>query len=476
VRNVKDAGRVMQDDFILVVGAAHIDILAKASSPLTCGMMDRPGKVSIEVGGTAANIAVNLRSLGARTKLLTALPEYSAYASLVKLYLHDSGVELVVHSEPDMSHAAFSAHIDHSGEVTSAITESPLDYIALPDDLVCSAMTGARVCIADCNLSVADLRRIAIAAAAINAPLFVAGVSEAKSGRLLALNGLPVTAIIINQKELVALSVHVGHTEPMKIAKYFSAVLIVTKEKNGLSIFTPNEGCLNIPVAEQIADEIDGNFLGGGDAIIAGVAAYCARGYSIFEAAQKAMQLSASVISRSNCSLGQNGAIEQAIRSMDDRGYRDPMTGLLNRRGGEKKLIDADSTAEKSPYHLLMIDIDHFKRVNDTYGHDIGDAVIKCVSHIIAASLRAGDSAIRWGGEEFICVLSRCDQSVAVAVAERIRSTIERAEIEVVGKVSVSTGVASWQPGMSSESVMKRSDEALYHSKQTGRNRVSVLP
>lgn len=465
------AHKEINTPFVFVAGAAHIDILAKAACQSTDGMLDRPGKVSIEIGGTAANIAVNLRSLGTKTKLLTALPENSAYASLVKLYLLDNGIELAVHSEPGMGNAAFSAHLDHTGEMMSAVTESPIDTVTFPEEFINAALLGANACISDCNLSSAAIRQMAVAASAIKIPFFVAGVSEAKVTRLITLKGLPITAIVINQKELLTLSACINIVSPIKIAEYFNANLIVTQAQNGLSIFTPFAETTTISAAQQL---LQNNFLGSGDAIVAGIVLHHLEGINLIESAQKATHISASVISRENCSLGNHGAVEKAIFSMDEQAFRDPMTDLLNRRGGEKKLAEAETRAKKAPYHVIMIDIDHFKRVNDTCGHDIGDIVIKFVAKAISTSLRPGDFAIRWGGEEFICILNRCDHAGAITVTERIRMTIENAEIPVVGKITASLGIASWECGLTSERLVKLADEALYISKQSGRNRVTT--
>ncbi len=128
---------------------------------------------------------------------------------------------------------------------------------------------------------------------------------------------------------------------------------------------------------------------------------------------------------------------------------------------------------------VIMIDIDHFKILNDTYGHSCGDHVLIKVANIIRNSIRRVDVAARYGGEEFVILLPEADQDMAVAVAERIRTKVEkhifRYEEEEVS-TSISLGVAQLNPGkdFTSESLVKRADAALYQSKHRGRNRVST--
>jgi diguanylate cyclase (GGDEF)-like protein len=127
---------------------------------------------------------------------------------------------------------------------------------------------------------------------------------------------------------------------------------------------------------------------------------------------------------------------------------------------------------------VLMLDIDHFKQFNDTYGHSCGDAVLKQVAHTLRESVRPTDLAARYGGEEFCVLLPDADEERAMAVAERVRSAIEEARTEYEGlslQVTVSVGAARYRPGqdISGRNLIDRADKALYRSKQSGRNRVS---
>ena len=165
-----------------------------------------------------------------------------------------------------------------------------------------------------------------------------------------------------------------------------------------------------------------------------------------------------------------------------DASLIDGLTGLVNRNGFEQKL-ETCLSGEQNPAHspcLLMCDIDHFKQINDTYGHLFGDKVIRAVANVIKENVKGRDTAARFGGEEFIILLPDTTLQGAQALAEQIRHAIERGRIkrgnhdETVARVTLSIGVARYQPGEPTTSFVERADQALYAAKQGGRNRVSL--
>ncbi|MDQ4024955.1 MAG: sensor domain-containing diguanylate cyclase [Actinomycetota bacterium] len=152
----------------------------------------------------------------------------------------------------------------------------------------------------------------------------------------------------------------------------------------------------------------------------------------------------------------------------------DGLTGLANRRTFEATLERELSRAARSgdPVTLLMVDIDHFKSLNDRHGHQTGDEVLKLVAGVLASACRDFDTAARYGGEEFAVVLPACSSAESLLVAERLRQTI--AEIETVTPISGSCGVATFPTHAADpESLIKAADEALYESKRGGRDRVT---
>lgn len=161
----------------------------------------------------------------------------------------------------------------------------------------------------------------------------------------------------------------------------------------------------------------------------------------------------------------------------------DPLTGLFNRRGLELALgrLEADAGPGLAGASLVVLDIDHFKRCNDTWGHVFGDEVLRQVARAISVHARAQDIAARIGGEEFAILLPATPLEGARAFAERLRATIaagrirRKGERESAGTVTVSLGVAAHRAGESFPALLARADMALYEAKRSGRNRVQVF-
>lgn len=167
--------------------------------------------------------------------------------------------------------------------------------------------------------------------------------------------------------------------------------------------------------------------------------------------------------------------MSNTIKVLHDEAHEDPMTKLLNRRGLDDALHLFES--QSLPFAVLALDIDHFKRVNDTFGHDIGDEVIKKIAAILSQQARDGDCICRAGGEEFLVLIPFVTSNTALKVAERIRITIASTNFDTAGTVTVSIGVASRFESESTTamSVLKRADTALYSAKANGRNRTEVV-
>lgn len=153
----------------------------------------------------------------------------------------------------------------------------------------------------------------------------------------------------------------------------------------------------------------------------------------------------------------------------------DALTGLLNRAALAqlRENPDAMRQLQKAPYTLMLLDVDHFKEVNDRHGHLLGDRALRAVADAVAASIREHDVAVRYGGEEFLILLPDTRLAAAAQVAERIRQRIALAPLPF--SLTVSIGLAAGEPTRDwSEQVFDRADQALYKAKSTGRNRVVV--
>jgi diguanylate cyclase (GGDEF)-like protein len=174
--------------------------------------------------------------------------------------------------------------------------------------------------------------------------------------------------------------------------------------------------------------------------------------------------------------------VQQRNAELDRMSRTDALTNLYNRRHLDEELVRrySDSRRHHDPICVLLLDIDHFKNINDTYGHPAGDLVLRAFADRLRAELRAGDVAGRWGGEEFLIMLPRTDLKGAIEVAERIRYATAADPLAAAGQdisITVSGGCALG-PGDSAEALVQLADSCLYEAKVAGRNQIvsATLP
>ena len=175
-------------------------------------------------------------------------------------------------------------------------------------------------------------------------------------------------------------------------------------------------------------------------------------------------------------------ALQQEVRRARAEALIDGLTGLANRRSFDIALAQclAASAPDQPGPSLLIADIDHFKRINDNYGHLFGDKVIRSIATILRDNIKGKDLAARYGGEEFVVVLPETPLDGARSIAEKLRRVVENCRIkrigsdETVANLTISLGVACRLPGESDQQLIARADAALYRSKQQGRNRVTL--
>ncbi len=174
-------------------------------------------------------------------------------------------------------------------------------------------------------------------------------------------------------------------------------------------------------------------------------------------------------------------AVLDGERQLMDLAGSDPLTGLPNRRRWLEAATDAHQHLRRSgaPFSVLLVDVDHFKSVNDHYGHAAGDEALRMIAKTLKHGLRGVDTIGRWGGEEFAVVLAGARRVDAMRAAEQLRRQIAALELDLQGSVvrlSVTVGAAQAHPGEDVLAVVKRADEALYIGKASGRNRVETSP
>ena len=186
--------------------------------------------------------------------------------------------------------------------------------------------------------------------------------------------------------------------------------------------------------------------------------------------------------SRMDISSNELELLKKKLEKYKQDAETDALTGLANRRKLEKQLglTIKKSLTDKTPLSLIMVDIDHFKRINDTFGHLTGDGVLRVLAALFRQQLKGKDLPARFGGEEFMLMLPDTSLEDAAAVAENIRSVLtsrewkQKVSGKSMGKITISLGVAEFKANESIKSLIERTDKALYFAKKNGRNQVAT--
>jgi diguanylate cyclase (GGDEF)-like protein len=178
-------------------------------------------------------------------------------------------------------------------------------------------------------------------------------------------------------------------------------------------------------------------------------------------------------------------ALENAVmhQRMEEMSTVDPLTGVYNFRYFNTKLVDELKRARRyrQPVSLIMIDIDYFKKANDRFGHQVGNAVLNGLVEVIRGCIRDTDTMVRYGGDEFVVVLPQTDKRDAFIIGERIRSTVAETAFGGYGdfpelRITVSVGITTWPDnGYAEHEIVKVVDQALYRAKGSGRNHVCTI-
>jgi diguanylate cyclase len=172
--------------------------------------------------------------------------------------------------------------------------------------------------------------------------------------------------------------------------------------------------------------------------------------------------------------------LQENLEAVRNESLTDPLTSLANRKSFDEALVKAiaEARAKDEPLTLMMTDIDHFKRFNDSFGHLTGDQVLRLVANCVKQNAKGQDIAARYGGEEFAVVLPNTVLRAALTVADHIRRAVMNKELmkrstgEHLGRVTISVGVASLKPNDTAQMLLERADTCLYAAKRSGRNRV----
>ena len=165
----------------------------------------------------------------------------------------------------------------------------------------------------------------------------------------------------------------------------------------------------------------------------------------------------------------------ELLREREELARTDPVTGLMNRRAAEEVLEREASRAQRfgSRISLALLDVDHFKQINDRHGHSAGDEALRAVAQAMTSAMRGADVAARWGGDELLAILPATSLEGARSFAERVRATVEQLDPRIMRGATVSAGLAELAPGEDWGDAIRRADDRLYQAKDSGRNRVA---
>jgi diguanylate cyclase (GGDEF)-like protein len=177
-----------------------------------------------------------------------------------------------------------------------------------------------------------------------------------------------------------------------------------------------------------------------------------------------------------NVQMDKRLKLQELARDLRFQATTDSLTGLFNRLKFNQALAAEISRSMRygTSLSLLLYDVDNFKTVNDTHGHQIGDKVLVQLSRFVPSLLRNTDLLARWGGEEFVILTPGADGEMAYQTAEKLRIAIEHARFDSIGMVTCSFGVAEYVQGDTADTLISRADDALYRAKLNGRNRVEL--
>lgn len=445
-----------------VAGSALVDVIATIEQPNP--PINHLGRTTIAFGGCAYNMAVNLAALKDPTCFVTALND-GTFSQMIKQKLTKAGVRAHIFTLPELGDAIYTG-IFQNGEMVNAVSATFTHTVEFTDHFISGALKGAKAAIATCCLSAKTLNQIVRLANAENIPVYLAAISTYEAPRLLEVQG-QVAACFMNATEYKALAEVAKTTDGHALAAKLNTTCIITKGADGVDIFTPD----NQQNLRGAIMAVEGNTLGAGDLFMTStIHALHSAGKELGPAIQFAFDEVGKILNRDDANLAHDNLLKGDISAIISNAERDKLTQVLNRHGLERKL--ADITQNGSVY-LAIVDVDHFKKINDTYGHPVGDAVLQAIAQKLTLSCRDDDIIGRWGGEEFVCVIHAQSPAQATQVAERIREAMTTIKLKpLTSPPTVSIGLCQINRKTLFAKALGQADEALYTAKQTGRNKV----
>lgn len=449
--------------YVFVAGAAVLDVIAsieKYDPPIA-----HDGTIKLAVGGMACNMAMNLKTLGSEVTFLTALNS-SPVSRIIQDHILGSGIRAVVHNAPNMKEAVFSGHI-HQGELETAVLSSHMRDIDFSKNFLIKTLGQAMVMAVSCELSVVTLQHLSTLATEKNIPLFISALSRREAHQLDDVHQR-IDVVFMRKSDAEGYAHDRGCADLRALAQTLNTTLVLTQGNQGdILLMTPTfheqVPVTNLPVM--------GKSLGAGDLLMAASVHYLVtHRLPLIEAVKRALYHIPALLAHNHANLADNDSVMQHLARTFTAVDYDHLTGLLNRHGVETYLSRMN---DDDDVYVFLVDIDHFKQVNDHFGHEVGDAALSHVAGVLMDCSRQGDIIGRWGGEEFVCLIHAPADSHALAIADRYRQSVASSIVHAMGKpVTISVGVSKIGRGAVFANYLKAADTALYRAKHQGRNRV----
>lgn len=414
---------------------------------------EKSNRIDIRIDGAGYDIASALSTLQVPTKFVSTLQE-GKISDLLKMDLDEVGLDSQFQVLAEMP---FSGSLSwQTGTEERVLSVHPAFEVDYTDEFITAAVENSEWVICETGFKTETLEKIIYAC--VNKKLIW---------------------IIRRLEDLARFSEHTDWTNagifigPHAAKDWNKKVHKIPNQEQGILILTPSGGALMvhhrdsqhaIPI-NAITDQPEARF----SMVVATIVnEMCSWRRNIIQAATDC----APALQAWEDPSPSNGAdLERKISSFYKKVEtleHDALTGVLTRGTAEKLL--AGNTFQ-SPLSMILIDVDHFKRVNDTLGHHAGDKVLVAVAHRLRSEIRAHDVAVRWGGEEFVIFLPGTQEERAAMIAERIRQSLHHIKTDI-GHITASFGVAERQPNETVDSFVLRSDIRLYAAKNGGRDRV----
>lgn len=451
----------------LVIGSANLDVIAYTDEPFTS--IRKKGRVDIAFGGAGHNIAMNIQALGGNTTFMCGLNE-SAITQMIVNDMEEQGISLHVLPCPDLPDPIFSGQF-HKGDLVSSISAEASGNVVFPEKFIKEGLKNAEAVVLCAHFSIEALNTIIELANKVGVPVYLAVNSEKRALKVAELQG-DIACVFMNEHEMTYLQRQwYPHKEWLAIAQDKGCRFVVTRGPRGMTILSPDKKeAVDIPVQEL---EVRGNTLGAGDLIVGATVYHLVyHDLSLTAAVRKSFDKIEQILSQTHVHLGEGDALKLSIQRAFKQADHDQLTGLLNRNGLRKFMLSEGF--KKQRFGVAILDIDHFKKINDTYGHPAGDEVLRKVAQTLSSVLREGDVVARWGGEEFICLFVNPTQTAALSTLKRLSKAVQETPQKIPQKVTLSAGLAIFSGNKGLEKAVEKADTALYQAKQAGRNRVEV--